>query len=117
MNKNSSKITAEDYLQELNSQLDENLKIDFSSIKIEKKISEGGYGIIYRGRWRDCVVAIKMLKYTKKLSQIKDFMSECLAMQALRHPNIVLFIGACTEMPNLGIVLEYCKLGSLWNVL
>ena len=58
-----------------------------------------------------------MLKYNKKIEQVKDFMSECLAMQALRHPNIVLFLGACIQMPNLGIVLEYCKLGSLWSVL
>lgn len=38
-------------------------------------------------------------------------------MEILRHPNIVLFIGACTKPPHLGLVLEYCSQGSLWSVL
>ena len=38
-------------------------------------------------------------------------------MEALRHPNIVMFLGACTKPPNLAIVLEYCNRGSLWSVL
>lgn len=38
-------------------------------------------------------------------------------MEALRHPNIVMFLGACTKPPNLAIVLEFCPRGSLWSVL
>ena len=38
-------------------------------------------------------------------------------MESLRHPNIVMFMGACTKFPNLAIVLEYCSNKSLWSVL
>lgn len=38
-------------------------------------------------------------------------------MEVLRHPNIVLFLGACIKPPNLGLVLEFCNKGSLWSVL
>lgn len=38
-------------------------------------------------------------------------------MEVIRHPNVVLFLGACTKMPNLCIVLEFCTRGSLWNIL
>ncbi|MBS1889984.1 MAG: protein kinase [Actinobacteria bacterium] len=38
-------------------------------------------------------------------------------MEALRHPNIVLFLGACTKPPNFAIVLEYCSKGTLWSLL
>ena len=38
-------------------------------------------------------------------------------MEAMRHPNIVMFLGACTKPPKLAIVLEYCSRGSLWGVL
>ena len=48
---------------------------------------------------------------------MKDFFSECAAMEALRHPNVVLFLGACTKPPNLCIVLEYCSRGSLWSTI
>ena len=38
-------------------------------------------------------------------------------MEALRHPNIVMFLGACTKPPNFAIVLEYCEGGTLWSAL
>jgi serine/threonine protein kinase len=30
----------------------QNLEIDFSELVFDKQISEGGYGIIYKGKWR-----------------------------------------------------------------
>ena len=38
-------------------------------------------------------------------------------MESLRHPNIVMFMGACTKLPNLAIVLEFCSRKSLWSLL
>ncbi len=38
-------------------------------------------------------------------------------MEVVRHPNIVLFLGACTKPPKLCIILEYCEMGSLWTLL
>lgn len=82
---------------------------------MEKQISEGGYGIIYKAKWRETVVAVKMFKIdANNENHIRDFLSECHAMEALRHPNIVMFLGACTKPPNLAIVEEYCSKGSLW---
>ncbi|CAD8210835.1 unnamed protein product [Paramecium pentaurelia] len=94
------------------------LDIDFNDIMLEKQISEGGYGVIYRAKWRETIVAVKMFKIDgMNENHIRDFLSECHAMEALRHPNIVMFLGACTKPPNLAIVLEYCQRGSLWQVI
>ena len=38
-------------------------------------------------------------------------------MGNIRHPNIVLFLGACIKPPKLCIVLEFCENGSLWSLL
>jgi len=38
-------------------------------------------------------------------------------LSELHHPNIVLFIGACMKRPNLCIVTEYVKQGSLSDLL
>jgi mitogen-activated protein kinase kinase kinase 9 len=92
------------------------MEIDFSELVIESQISEGGYGIIYKGLWRETTVAIKMFKIESE-NGVKDFFSECAAMEALRHPNIVMFLGACTKPPNFAIVLEYCGKGSLWSTI
>jgi serine/threonine protein kinase len=37
-------------------------------------------------------------------------------MTALRHPNVVLFMAACTKPPKMCIVMEYMSLGSLFDV-
>lgn len=100
-------------------------EIEFDELVMEKQIGEGGFGLIYRARWRETTVAVKLLKPDLMREEtIKDFLSsfplivdECFAMESLRHPNIVMFMGACTKLPNLAIVLEYCSRKSLWNLL
>ena len=34
-------------------------------------------------------------------------------MRDLRHDNIVAFVGACVDHPNISIITEYCSKGSL----
>jgi hypothetical protein len=36
-------------------------------------------------------------------------------MENLRHPNICIFIGACTKPPNLALVLEVCIIEKINN--
>ena len=36
-------------------------------------------------------------------------------MAAMRHPNVVLFLGICIESPSL--ITEYCARGSLYEVI
>jgi len=74
--------------------------------------------VIYKAKWRETIVAVKLLKSDiMREETIKDFLYECDAMESLRHPNIVMFLGACTKFPNLAIVLEYCSNKSLWSLL
>jgi serine/threonine protein kinase len=37
-------------------------------------------------------------------------------MTSLRHPNVVLFMAACTKPPKMCIVMEFMSLGSLYDV-
>jgi mitogen-activated protein kinase kinase kinase 9 len=61
------------------------LDIDFAEITLEKQISEGGYGIIYKAKWRESVVALKMFKIEgMNENHIRDFLSECHAMEVAR---------------------------------
>ena len=93
-------------------------EINYEELKFEKEIAQGAFGQIFRGKWRETTVAIKLLKKNlMKEETIKDFLNECYAMESLRHPNIVMFMGACTKFPNLAIVLEYCPNKSLWSLL
>lgn len=48
---------------------------------------------------------------------LHDFRLEVTMLNKLRHPNVVLFLGAVTEPPNLSILTEFCDGGSLFNAL
>lgn len=86
-----------------------NYEIGFNELVFDKKISEGGYGIVHRGRWKHTTVAIKQIKQEIiEQDKLEEFKNECAVMEVIRHPNIVLFLGACTKIPNLCIILEYC---------
>jgi predicted Ser/Thr protein kinase len=38
------------------------LEIEWKELQLEKNISEGGYGVIYRAKWRETIVAVKKFK-------------------------------------------------------
>ncbi|KAH9674825.1 serine/threonine-protein kinase CTR1 [Citrus sinensis] len=63
-------------------------------------------------------VAVKILMEQEfHAERFKEFLREVAIMKRLRHPNIVLFMGAVTQPPNLSIVTEYLSRGSLYRLL
>lgn len=93
-------------------------EIPFKELAFGPRIGRGGYGEVYRGMWGGTEVAIKML-FTDNMSAklITDLRNEVELLCKLRHPNIVLFMGACTEPETPCIVTEYLGRGSLANIL
>ncbi|XP_019193190.1 PREDICTED: U-box domain-containing protein 51-like [Ipomoea nil] len=74
------------------------------------KIGEGGYGPVFRA-FMDCMdVAIKVLRPDISQGHIQ-FQQEIGILSSLRHPNMVLLMGACHEYGCL--VYEYLDNGSL----
>uniref|UniRef100_A0A8W8NHD2 Guanylate cyclase n=1 Tax=Magallana gigas TaxID=29159 RepID=A0A8W8NHD2_MAGGI len=62
------------------------------------------------------IVAVKRInKYNFGLS--KSLRIEVKEIRELRHPNLCQFVGACTETPNVCILMEYCPKGALADVL
>lgn len=90
-------------------------KIPYSDLEIKSKIGEGGFGAVYRADWFGSDVALKLLR-SESLDQslVDEFQREALLMAKVsHHPNIVGFIGAVMSADRVGIVLEFCPLGSL----
>jgi serine/threonine protein kinase len=48
---------------------------------------------------------------------VESFKEEARVMSHLRHPNVVLFMAACTKPPRMCIVMEFMALGSLFDLL
>lgn len=84
-------------------------------------LGEGPSGVIYKGSYRGSVVAVKKMRMVAKPAAREVVESalelEAARMGSLRHPNTVLFMGACLQGDYFCIVSEYCHLGSLYDVL
>eukprot|EP01048_Picozoa_sp_COSAG05_P003939 COSAG05_NODE_194_length_14555_cov_25.382955_10_plen_805_part_00 len=107
----------------------------------EQQLGSGSFGTVYAGRWRGTVVAVKKLvsvsswatgsggggqdnavmqkseQAGKMEARIADFQAEINILGRLRHPNVVLFLGAVTASPNLCHVTEFVKQGNLFELL
>ncbi|KAI3468100.1 hypothetical protein Pfo_024763 [Paulownia fortunei] len=74
------------------------------------KIGEGGYGPVFKGKLDHTPVAIKLLRPDAAQGR-KQFQQEVEVLSCIRHPNMVLLMGACPEYGCL--VYEFMDNGSL----
>lgn len=89
--------------------------IDPSEIKKDKEIGQGSSCSVFKGIYRHTPVAIKVLKANSK-SSVKEFEREVEAMLQLKHPNLILFMGA-TLGNEMSIVTEFCFGDTVFNLL
>ena len=82
--------------------------IPHQELQLQVRIGRGGYGEVYLAKWNSAVVAVKKQRSnkgsTKYASKTVEEMIKCWNMS---HSNIVHFLGACTEVHTLSIVMEY----------
>ncbi|XP_068424467.1 mitogen-activated protein kinase kinase kinase 21 [Clinocottus analis] len=92
------------------------IKIPFSELVLEEIIGVGGFGKVYRGTWKDQEVAVKAARQdpdediTATAGGVKQ---EAKLFSMLQHPNIIKLEGVCLEEPNLCLVMEYARGGTL----
>ena len=92
--------------------------ISSKDIPLGKNIGFGGSSEVFIGNYRGTEVAVKRLKILELNSEnLKEFKREVSTLSILRHPNLVIFMGAIAEPSNICIVTEYCAGGTLFNIL
>jgi hypothetical protein len=92
-------------------------------IRLMRMINSGGFGVVWKARYKGETVAIKLIRMDKnkekgaentlRLEMIKMVVDEQSIMELMVHERIVRFIKF--EIESLGIVLEYLPLGSLYG--
>ncbi|KAL4578815.1 hypothetical protein LXL04_014946 [Taraxacum kok-saghyz] len=93
-------------------------EIAWEDITLGERIGLGSYGEVYRGEWHGTDVAVKkFLDQHITTESLDEFISEVRIMKRVRHPNVVLFMGAVTRAPHLSIVTEFLPRGSLYKLL
>ncbi|KAK6127737.1 hypothetical protein DH2020_038513 [Rehmannia glutinosa] len=93
-------------------------EIPWEDIALGERIGLGSYGEVYRGDWHGTEVAVKkFLDQDITGDSLEEFRSEVRIMKRVRHPNVVLFMGAVTRPPNLSIITEFLPRGSLYRLI
>ena len=93
-------------------------EIDPAEITLGPRIGIGSYGEVYKGTWRGTEVAVKrFLEQNLSPQLVQEFKDEVDIMARLRHPNVVLFMGAVTRPNQLAIVTQFIPRGSLYRLL
>ncbi|XP_010486178.1 PREDICTED: mitogen-activated protein kinase kinase kinase YODA-like [Camelina sativa] len=93
-------------------------EILWDDLTIVEQIGQGSCGTVYHGLWFGSDVAVKVFskqEYSEEV--IESFKQEVLLMKRLRHPNVLLFMGAVTSPQRLCIVSEFLPRGSLFRLL
>ncbi|KAK3228438.1 hypothetical protein Dsin_000319 [Dipteronia sinensis] len=97
---------------------EEGFNIPWSELIIKDRIGRGSFGTVHRAKWQNADVAVKVLEEQEfHAHRFEEFLREVAIMKHLRHPNIVLLMGAVIQPPNLSIVTEYVSRGSLYKLL
>ncbi|KAE8677994.1 Serine/threonine-protein kinase CTR1 [Hibiscus syriacus] len=101
---------------ESNSMVD--CEIHWEDLHLGEEIGQGSYAVIYRGIWNGSDVAVKVYFAGEyKESTLSDYKKEIDIMRKLRHPNVLLFMGAVYSQERLAIVTEFLPRGSLFKAL
>ncbi|XP_047180411.1 serine/threonine-protein kinase EDR1 isoform X3 [Vigna umbellata] len=96
----------------------EEWNIDFTELTVGTRVGIGFFGEVFRGIWNGTDVAIKVfLEQDLTAENMEDFCNEISILSRLRHPNVILFLGACTKPPRLSMVTEYMEMGSLFYLI
>ncbi|XP_065919794.1 leucine-rich repeat serine/threonine-protein kinase 2-like [Dysidea avara] len=81
----------------------------------ESFLGEGGFGKVYRGKYKGQSVAVKLYTAMERISvekRFKELRSESKLLQQLHHPCLVCMVGV-TLHPTMSLVLEEAPQGSL----
>ena len=83
-------------------------------------LAQGQCAQVYKARWRGIVAVAKVLKGSADYqsgwtlaSARADLVHEVSVLSHLRHPNLVLFLGACIDRDNIVLLNEFMDGGNL----
>ncbi|XP_022738623.1 RGS domain-containing serine/threonine-protein kinase A-like isoform X2 [Durio zibethinus] len=90
----------------------------WEDLHLGEEVGQGSCAIVYRGIWNGSDVAVKVYFAGEyKESTLLDYKKEIDIMRKLRHPNVLLFMGAVYSQERPAIVTEFLSRGSLFKTL
>lgn len=116
---------SEDECPKQRTELEEALKetriplIKGEELQFGDMINVGSSCVVYKGFWRGTEVAIKQFKleYSNSPKEMHKFVKELQVLAQVRHPNLLLLMGLCIDLPQFCLITEYIPNNSLFYAL
>jgi len=87
-------------------------EIEYDDLAFLEKIGEGAYGIVFKAKWNQRLVAVKKLK--ESVESVSQFRKEIGIMSAMRpHENVLRLFGICSKALPYCIVTPFIEGGTL----
>lgn len=83
---------------------------------LKELLGKGGFSNVYYTEHKDKAYAVKVIKKTEKLKDIKLFQNELQIHYSIYHPNIVKIDSHFDDIENNYIILEYCNSKTLLDL-
>jgi tRNA A-37 threonylcarbamoyl transferase component Bud32 len=95
------------------------LGLNMRRLRTGDKIGEGSFGIVYKGEYQGETVAIKKMhkQLLKSPEAVSEFIAEVNLMSELKHPNLLRCVAASIVPPDIMLLTEFMKRGTLFDVL
>ncbi|XP_057978350.1 uncharacterized protein LOC131164855 [Malania oleifera] len=93
-------------------------EVCWEDLHLKEEIGQGSCAVVYCGIWHGSDVAVKVYfgnDYHE--GTLITYKKEIDIMRRLRHPNVLLFMGAVCSQERLAIVTEFLPRGSLFRIL
>lgn len=89
------------------------------SIKIDEKIGESSVGLVYKAMLLGLQFhfAVQIVEGDWEANEMEHLQHEISIWQRLHHPNIVSYFGSYATTSNLWILMDYCRLGSIQDMM
>ena len=93
--------------------------ISRDEIEILNQVGAGGFGVVYRARYRGVDAAVKMISAgaSSNADLMKSFERELHVMSVIHNNRLVQVYGACRDPQQPFIVMEWMERGSLYDCL
>ncbi|ELP84382.1 protein serine/threonine kinase, putative [Entamoeba invadens IP1] len=104
----------------ISGQVENSTHLDYDELIEEKKIGEGSFGVVFKGKYRGNIVAIKRMKQfdnTNDGNAVDEFTKEVEMLDKFRSDYITHFYGAVFIRSKECMITEFALFGSLKDVL